>query len=231
MPRIFDVLLGRTKPVQANLDELFGLVGAVITLQAGESLQPSGEAGVCYKPVAGRSFAEAAAETSELLNLPTGEGQGGELPGGAAGGSLPEKPATSSEPALAAAIRQSNDQYGYHWIVQSSEDFQTLVNQVHLVNSTLQDNGYGPQLLCSVFAFRPAGGGAGTTSAGTSVPPLVYLVYLYKRGTFYPFVPLPGRNERRDHETELRLSMVLVDDLKVEPDKERWMPLWGLPVR
>lgn len=210
MPRIFDVLLGRTKPVQANLDQLFGLVSAQITLQTAEALVPTGQAGVCYKPVAGRSFADTSSETSQLLGL--GDG--------AAGASLAGS--------VAASVKQQDDQYGYHWVVQTVPDFQELVNQVHLVNSTLQDNGYGAQLLCSVCAFHadptaaPASGPAG--------PPLVYLVYLYKRGTFYPFVPAPGAGEHRDNDTELRLQTVLAEDLKIEPDKERWMALWGLPI-
>lgn len=213
MPRLFDVLLGRTKPVQANLDALFGLVGAQITMQASESLVPSGEAGICYKPVAGRSFADTATEASELLGL--GQSMGGGI---------------APNPAVAAAVRQSDDQYGFHWIVCQMADFQELVNQVHLVNSTLQDNGYGPQLLCTVFGFRPDPAAAATGGA-TSPLPLAYLVYLYKRGSFYPFVPRPGAGEKRDLESELRLQNVLADDLAIEKDKERWMPLWGLPVR
>ena len=210
MPRIFDVLLGRTKPVQANLDQLFGLVSAQITLQTAEALIPTGQAGVCYKPVAGRSFADTSSETSQLLGL--GDGAAGAILAGS----------------VAASVKQQDDQYGYHWVVQTVPDFQELVNQVHLVNSTLQDNGYGAQLLCSVCAFHadptaaPASGPAG--------PPLVYLVYLYKRGTFYPFVPAPGAGEHRDNDTELRLQTVLAEDLKIEPDKERWMALWGLPI-
>ena len=70
MPRIFDVLLGRTKPAQANLDDLFGLVAAQITLQASEALVSTGQAGVCYKPVAGRSFADTASETSTAAQPP-----------------------------------------------------------------------------------------------------------------------------------------------------------------
>lgn len=198
MPRLFDVILGRTRPVPADLDALFGLVGAQITLQASESLVPTGEAGVCFKPVAGRSFADTAAEANQLLGLPDGSG-------------------------TAAALRQQDDAYGFHWVVESASDFQELVNQVHLVNSTLQDNGYGPQLLCSVFAFRPGEGAVGA-------PRLAYLVYLYKRGAFYPFVPLADGKEKRDVETELRLQTVLAEDLKIEKDKERWMALWGLPV-
>jgi hypothetical protein len=220
MPRIVDILLGRSKPVQADLDALFGLVGAQLTLQVSESLVPTGQAGVCFKPVAGRSFAETAAEASQLLGLGTSTSDvtaasGASGPAGAA-----------IEPA-ATRLHQEDDQYGFHWIVLTVPDFQDLVNQVHLVNSTLKDNGYGPQLLCSVFAFRPD---PNAPVARSNVPPVVHLVYLYKRGAFYPFVPVAGSDERRDVESELRLQNVLADDLKIEADKERWMPLWGLPV-
>ena len=56
----------------------------------------------------------------------------------------------------------------------------------------------------------------------------VYLVYLAKQGTFYPFAPTG--NEQRDTELELRLKSVLADDLPVEPDLSRWFPIWDLPV-
>jgi len=53
-----------------------------------------------------------------------------------------------------------------------------------------------------------------------------YLVYLYKRGTFYPFVPLPVA-EKRDSDRERLLKVTLAQDLSMEPDLERWFPLWG----
>jgi hypothetical protein len=190
--KIVDVLLGRTKPIEANLDNLFGLPSAFITLEASEGLVPSGEAGVCYKPMAGQPFVKTTEEIEGLLSV------GGD-------------PAT---------VRQESDSFGYHWIVLSGNDPQALVTQAHMVNTTLQEDGYGPQLLCSVFGFRPK------STAGSAS---VYLVYLYKRGSFYPFVPLAG-HERRDLETELRLEVVLTNELKVEKEKERWMALWGLPV-
>jgi hypothetical protein len=55
-----------------------------------------------------------------------------------------------------------------------------------------------------------------------------YLVYLYKRGTFYPFAPREG--ERRDNELELRVRGALGGDLPIEPDLTRWFALWGIPV-
>jgi hypothetical protein len=56
----------------------------------------------------------------------------------------------------------------------------------------------------------------------------MYLVYLYKRGTFYPFVPTSG--EHRDNEMELRLQTELADDLAMEKDLDRWFPIWKLPL-
>ena len=52
-------------------------------------------------------------------------------------------------------------------------------------------------------------------------------IYLYKRGTFYPFAPLSG--ERRDNALELQVKGVIGSDLKFEPDLSRWFPVWGAP--
>ena len=199
-----DALLGRTKPAQPNLDRLFGLPGARITLEASEGLVPSGEAGVCFKPAAGREFADTEAEIAALLDL-------GGRP--RLGNARPEHEGRASAgPA---------DEFGYRWIVCKAPDFDSLVTRVHVVNSTLQEHGYGPQLLCSVFGF------AARTGANTSrwrSRTHLFLVYLYKRGTFYPFVPLAG--EKRDNEAELRLKTELGEDLSIEKDLDRWFPIW-----
>lgn len=200
---LFDTLLGRTKPAQPNLDALFGLPGVRITLEAGAGLRPTGEAGVSFKPASGQPFAQTATEVEQLLDV------GDQV-----------------------KVRQETDSYGYRWIVLDSPEFEDLVNRAHVVNSTLQDNGYGPQLLCSVFGFEPMPGGAADPAAGTGAQRAAgtYLVYLYKRGTFYPFVPLSG-SERRDGDAERYLQATIGKDLPIEPELERWFPLWGVPVR
>lgn len=199
---LLDTILGRTKPVPANLDRLFGLPGARITLEASEDLVPTGQAGICFKPSAGQAFEATEREIGQML---TGDG--------AAAGTT-------------AKLSEQADEFGYRWVVVGSPDFDTLVTQVHYVNSTLQDNGYGTQLLCSVFGLAPA---APPASGKPSGPATTYLVYLYKRGSFYPFVPTGG--QRRDNEAELRLKSVLAEDLAIEGDLDRWFPLWDLPVR
>jgi hypothetical protein len=196
-----DALLGRTKPADANLDHLFGLPGAQITLEAAEGMRPTGEAAVCFKPASAQSFAATEKELVELLNLDE---------------------ADTDPNAAKATLSTQEDEFGYRWIVVESSDFSSLVIRVHMVNSTLEEHGWGPQLLCSVFPFHPETPGAAGTAKVT------YLVYLYKRGSFYPFVPTTG--EHRDNEMELRLKAELTNDLTIEKDLDHWFPLWKLPL-
>jgi hypothetical protein len=196
-----DALLGRTKPAQPNLDHLFGLPGAQITLQAAEGMSASGKAAVCFKPASAQSFSDMEKELISLLNL---------------------DPTDGDDTGVKATLSNQEDEFGYRWVVVESNDFDTLVTRVHLVNSTLEEHGWGPQLLCSVFPFHPENPGSAGSAAVT------YLVYLYKRGTFYPFVPTTG--EHRDNEMELRLQSELGDDLSMEKDLDRWFPIWKLPI-
>ncbi|WP_409003469.1 PspA-associated protein PspAB, partial [Streptomyces ipomoeae] len=38
-----------------------------------------------------------------------------------------------------------------------------------------------------------------------------------------------GGGRRRDSALELRVKAVLGDDLRIEPELERWFPIWGAP--
>jgi PspAB-like protein len=197
---LFDSLLGRTKPVRPNLDALFALPSAAVTLQTSEGLVLSGHAGICWKPPAGQSATDVQQEITDLL-------------------AMPDDP-TSTAPATG-TVTNAEDKYGYRWLLLDDPDTETLVTRVHLVNTSLTENGWGPQLLCSVFGLVPEAG------AGADARPL-FLVYLYKRGSFYPFAP--DGPEHRDSELELRIRAVVANDLPVEQDLQRWFPLWDLPV-
>ena len=222
---LLDSLLGRTKPVRANLDALFALPSAAVTLETAGGLVPSGSAGVCWKPPAGKSAQDVQREIGELLEMPDTDEEpvtAPEAPGGAQG-TVPETPGAAAGGAVpkGGALTQSEDTYGFRWLLLEDPEIDDLVTRVHLVNSTLTDNGWGPQLLCSVFGLVPG------PDAGSDVRPL-FLVYLYKRGTFYPFAP--DGKEHRDNELELRVRALVGSDLPIEPDLSRWFPLWDLPV-
>ena len=57
----------------------------------------------------------------------------------------------------------------------------------------------------------------------------LYVIYNFKRGTFYPFVPAGG-DQQRDNERELVLKAQLSGELPIEPELSRWFPLWGIPI-
>jgi len=119
-------------------------------------------------------------------------------------------------------VEFSQDEYGYTWLLvrHSPQEVVELVNDLHAVNTLLEEGGFGPQLLCSLVGFRAAAHGDDRSLA---------LVYLYKRGTFYPFAPKPGQREKRDSAMELQVRGLLTDDLPMEPDLARWFPVWGAP--
>jgi hypothetical protein len=114
-------------------------------------------------------------------------------------------------------VDRKDDEYGYRWMILVDPDFDDLVVGVNAVSSALQGGGYGDRILAAVFAFRDE-----------QDRPL-YWIYNYKRGSFYPFVPAGG-SQQRDNERELRLKAQIGADLPVEPELERWFPLWGIPV-
>jgi hypothetical protein len=115
------------------------------------------------------------------------------------------------------SVESTDDEHGYRWMVISDSDFEDLVVGVNAVSNEIQGGGYGDRILAAVFAFRDE-----------KDKPL-YLIYNYKRGAFYPFVPAAG-GEQRDNERELRLKAQIGPDLPIEPELERWFPLWGIPV-
>jgi hypothetical protein len=52
-------------------------------------------------------------------------------------------------------------------------------------------------------------------------------VYLYKKGTFYPFAP--AGPQRRDTLLELQVRDTLGAELPIEPELSGWLALWGAP--
>jgi len=183
---LLDVLLGRSRPVPPKLDQLFGLPSAAITLQAATGFRPTGTGSVCYSAAEGAGFDGLRVEVEQLLRLHQGD------------------------------LTEQTDQYGFNWLIRRAapDDLAGLVTDLHAVNSSLVDAGFGAVLLCTLAGFtdgqRPLG-----------------LVYLYKRGSWYPFAPTGP--DRRDNTLELQIRSVLQDDLPIEPDLGRWFPVYDAP--
>jgi hypothetical protein len=183
-----DAVMGRKKAARPDLDALFALPNAAISLQVSLDMTPTGRGSVAFRAPEGRAFADVEAQVRALLDADGG-----------------------------APVEVASDEFGYTWLVVHTEpvDLPSVVTDLHAVNTTLVEAGFGPQLLCSQASFR---GPQGESLA---------LVYLYKRGTFYPFCPTDG--EQRDNVLELRVRDLLSGELPLEPDLSRWFAIWGAP--
>jgi PspAB-like protein len=113
-------------------------------------------------------------------------------------------------------LERKSDEFNFEWLVVRDGDFEDLVSTVHLISSELQSRGFGERLLAAAFRFD-----------GKEHP--VYWVYGYKRGTFWPFVPL-GKEKERDNAEELELKAKLEKELPVEPDLSAWFGLFDAPI-
>jgi hypothetical protein len=123
-----DVLFGRKKLKGANLDRLFALSTAQITLQTELGLKPDRVAAVVFKPLSAGEFMQAERDLDELLGVAAADS--------------------------GSKVRRRSDSFGFQWIVIHDSDFEDLVTTTHLVSSELQARGFGGQLLAAIFKFR-----------------------------------------------------------------------------
>jgi hypothetical protein len=183
----WDVVRGRQPEKRPNLDNLFAVPGAAITLQTALGMTATGVGSVCFRAAEG-----AASGTAEAVATALVESDG-------------------------PAVERSVDGFGFTWVVVrgSPDDVPGLVTDLHALNSELEAQGLASGLLCSLVGF--------TDTAGRRLG----LVYLYKRGTFYPFAP--NGPQSRDALFERQVRDQLASDLTIEQDLGRWLPLWDAP--
>jgi hypothetical protein len=128
--------------------------------------------------------------------------------------------ATGSESAT--SVSSQNDSYGYRWMVlrnpKGKPSVEDLAVGINAVAGSIETAGHGERLLCAVFAFLDAHGQP------------IYFIYNYKRGHWYPFVPDPANKQQRLTERELQIKAQMSSELPIEPELERWFPLWGIPI-
>jgi hypothetical protein len=122
-------------------------------------------------------------------------------------------------------VSTQDDSYGYRWMVlrnpEGAPSVEDLAVGINAVSSSIETAGHGERLLCAVFAFADA------------QKRRIYFIYNYKRGYWYPFVPVgdPAHpTNERSTERELQLKAQMASEMPIEPELERWFPLWGIPI-
>jgi PspA associated protein B len=198
-----DILTGRHQLKGPAPDRLFAITTAYVTLQSGHGIAPTGVAAIVFQALATSEFDETLTEMEGVVR------------------SAGQESATS--------VSTQDDSYGYRWMVLRSPSdapsVEDLAVGINAVAGSIETAGYGERLLCAVFAFSDQHAGAQAKG--------IYLIYNYKRGFWYPFVPSGGSGEgeqQRATERELQIKAQIGSEMPIEPEIERWFPLWGIPI-
>jgi hypothetical protein len=202
---LLDALTGRHQVKGPAADRLFAITTAYVTLQSEHGIEPAGSAAIVFQALQTSDFEATIRDMEEVVKATGGES--------------------------GTQVATQDDSYGYRWMVlrnpAGAPSVEDLAVGINAVSSSIETAGYGERLLCAVFAF--AAGRPGSSSSP------VYFIYNYKRGHWYPFVPAPGSGGgsqagERSTERELQLKAQIGNELPMEPELERWFPLWGIPI-
>ncbi|MEP6815633.1 MAG: hypothetical protein ABI873_08800 [Marmoricola sp.] len=128
---LWQVLSGRSSAPRPQLDALFGIPSAAITLQTAMDFTPTGTGAVCYRKAEGPAFGDAEKRLVELLDSDEG----------------PD-------------VERVEDGFGFTWLIVRTvpPDPGSLVTDLHAVNTSLAGEGFAPGLLCSVAGFTDPSG-------------------------------------------------------------------------
>jgi hypothetical protein len=195
-----DILTGRHEVKGPAPDRLFAISTAYITLESEHQIEPVGTAAIVFQALATSEFEATLREMEEVVTATGGES--------------------------GTKVSTEDDSYGYRWMVLHNPDgapsVEDLAVGINAVSSSIETAGYGERLLCAVFAFKDAQARR------------IYFIYNYKRGFWYPFVPAGGGDstqaQERSTERELQIKAQMASELPIEPELERWFPLWGIPI-
>jgi PspA associated protein B len=208
-----DIISGRHAVAGPAPDRLFAITTAYVTLQAEHSIEPAGVAAIVFQALATSEFESTLRDMEEVVRATGGDS--------------------------GTQVSTQDDDYGYRWMILRNPAGQPSVEDlavgINAVSSSIETAGHGERLLCAVFAFSDRAGSSGSDGPdGKARGRPLYFIYNYKRGYWYPFVPAGGRGSdqanERSTERELQLKAQMASELPIEPELERWFPLWGIPI-
>jgi PspAB-like protein len=200
-----DILTGRHEVKGPAPDRLFAISTAYVALETEHQIEPAGAAAIVFQALQTSEFEATIKEMEEVVVATGGEN--------------------------GTKVHTEDDSFGYRWMVLRDGSVEDLAVGINAVSGSIETAGHGERLLCAVFAFKDAKGRP------------VYFIYNYKRGYWYPFVPAAGSgtsttstrptgsaSTERATERELQLKAQMASELPIEPELERWFPLWGIPI-
>jgi hypothetical protein len=130
--RFWGAITGRTTPKKANLDSLFLVPSAAVTLQTAAGFTPTGTGSVCFRAPDGAAYQQVQDEVVALLR----------------------------DDADRPDVQVQRDDFGFTWLVvdRVDDDVAGLCTDLHAVNSALEEQGFSTGLLCSLVPFHDGAG-------------------------------------------------------------------------
>jgi hypothetical protein len=174
-------------------DIIFSLSGGRITLETSLGLRSTGRCGISFKSMNGMQFNALTSDIKKFLDQSIDE--------------------------FKITYDTLTDSYGYFWIILNAKTMEDELAALTAIRDTVEDSGYLPFLLASVFQFQ---------TNDTGVKNKAYLIYNHKRKNFYPFAPIT--KQERNSEYELKIMAVLSKEIPFETNIPLWYPLWNIPV-
>jgi hypothetical protein len=132
MSRLWETITGRSTPKKANLDSLFLVPSAAVTLQTAVGFTPTGTGSVCYRAPDGVAYQQLQDDVVALLRDDA------------------DKP----------DVQVQRDDFGFTWLVvdRVDDDVEGLCTDLHAVNAALEEQGFSTGLLCSLVPFHDTSG-------------------------------------------------------------------------
>ena len=129
---LWETVRARTRPKRNNLDALFLVPSAAITLQTAAGFDPTGQGSVCYRSATGAAFSQVQGDVVALIR----------------------------DDADAPDVTVTEDDFGFTWLVVEGDpaDMSGLCTDLHAVNTTLEMQGFESGLLCSLIPFASSTG-------------------------------------------------------------------------
>lgn len=129
---LWEAMIGRSRFKKPNLDALFLIPSAAITLQTAAGFTPVGTGSVCFRAPVGAAYHEIEQELRALLT------------------DDPDQP----------DVRIIADEFGFTWLIVDGDplDAAGLCTDLHAVNTTLSEQGFDGGLLCTVVPFADSTG-------------------------------------------------------------------------
>jgi hypothetical protein len=125
---IWDAVTGRQRLKGPQLDSLFAVPSAAVTLEASAGFRPTGAGSVCYRAGLGAALTEVESEVRSLV---------------------------PDDPQIPDDLEFTADDFGFTWMVsrRSDGDMAALCTDLHAVNTILESQGFATGLLCTVVPF------------------------------------------------------------------------------